>query len=116
GVAIDGATDASYNIPDITAGGSYDMVVTNIYGGATSKVSVVTIDRLSITRGPGATTATVTWQAPGAVLQSASTANGPYIDISPLATSPYPVPVGPSPKFYRYRIPGNSITSNPYDM
>ncbi len=115
GHPIDGATNATYNIPDVTAAGVYDVVVTNLYGSATSKFSVVTIDHLTITRGPGTTMNTISWNAPG-VLQSANTANGPYVDISPAAVSPYTVTVGTSPKFYRYRLPSNSISSNPYDM
>jgi len=116
GASISGATSTNYNIPDITVGGNYDLVVTNTYGAATSKVSVVAIDRLAITRGPGSGTNTITWQAPGAVLQSANSANGTYVDISPTAASPYLAPVSSSPKFYRYRVTPGSITSNPYDM
>jgi len=118
GAPISAASGSSYDIPDVTVGGSYDLVVTNIYGTATSKVSVVTVDRLSITRGPGLGTNTITWQAAAAVLQSANAAGGPYLDISPTATSPYLAPVSSTPKFYRYRLPATagSISSNPYDM
>jgi hypothetical protein len=116
GAPISGASGTSYNIPDITVGGTYDLVVTNTYGAATSKVSIVAIDRLLITRGPGSGMNTITWQASGAVLQSANGANGTYVDISPTATSPYLAPVTSSPKFYRYRATAGSISSNPYDM
>jgi len=115
-VPINGATSTSYSIPDITTGGNYDVVVTNAYGSATSKTSVVTIDRILITRGPGAALNTITWKTPGAVLQSATAVNGPYVDISPTAVSPYPAPITATPKFYRYRLTTNSISSNPYDM
>jgi len=116
GVPINGATSTSYIITNITTGGNYDLVVTNAYGSTTSKTSVVTIDRLSITRGPGLTFNTINWKNPGAVLQSANAANGPYVDISPTAVSPYTVPVSSAPKFYRYRVTTTSNSSNPYDM
>src|SRR6266705_3524003 len=116
GTPISGASGTSYNIPDLTADGNYDVVVTNLYDATTSKVSAVTIDRLLITRGPGSGSNTITWQAPGAVLQSANAVNGTYVDIAPTATSPYLAPVSSTPKFYRYRVTPGSITSNPYDM
>ncbi len=48
---IPGATNMSYTIPSVNlaSGGSYDLVVTNLYGAVTSKVSVVTVDRLAQT-------------------------------------------------------------------
>ena len=116
GVPIGGQTNSSYSIPDITIGGNYDVVVTNAYGSATSKTSVVTIDRILITRGPGAALNTITWKTPGAVLQSANAVNGPYVDIAPAAVSPYSAPITATPKFYRYRLTTTSISSNPYDM
>jgi len=76
----------------------------------------VTIDRLSITRGPGSGFNTITWQASGAVLQSANAVNGTYVDISPTPASPYLAPVSSTRKFYRYRATAGSISSNPYDM
>ncbi len=116
GTPINSATGTGYNIPDLTSDGNYDLVVTNLYGAATSKVSAVTIDRLAITRGPGSGFNTITWQASGAVLQSANAVNGTYVDISPTPASPYLAPVSSTRKFYRYRATAGSISSNPYDM
>jgi hypothetical protein len=55
GVAVSGATNLSYTISNIVAGGSYYLVVTNMYGSTTSKVSTVTIDKLRIATGAGYT-------------------------------------------------------------
>ncbi len=53
GVAIPGATSLSYGITNVQVAeaGSYDLVVTNAYGQATSDVSVVTVDHLLPTAG-----------------------------------------------------------------
>jgi hypothetical protein len=51
GVAIPGATSATLGLSTITnllQGGNYDLLVSNLYGSATSKVSVVTVDKLKI--------------------------------------------------------------------
>jgi hypothetical protein len=52
--AISGATNSSYRIASVVAGdaGSYDVVVTNAYGSATSAVAVLTIDCPTITLSP----------------------------------------------------------------
>jgi hypothetical protein len=49
GANIANATNSSYAISNVnlTSGGSFDLVVTNVYGAATSKVSTVTVDRLT---------------------------------------------------------------------
>ena len=49
GTAIPGATNMSYSIPTVTlgVGGAYDLVASNAYGMATSKVSTVTVDQLT---------------------------------------------------------------------
>lgn len=54
GVAIPGATSLTYGIPTVSAadGGHYDVLVTNVYGSATSKVAALTVDRLAIARQP----------------------------------------------------------------
>ncbi len=54
GVAIAGANSLTYPISKITLaqGGNYDLLVTNLYGSATSKVSVVTVDKLAIAPQP----------------------------------------------------------------
>jgi hypothetical protein len=52
GVPIPGATASTYTITSITNGGDFDLVVTNLYGSSTSKVSTVTLDRISVARGP----------------------------------------------------------------
>ena len=101
---------------NITTGGSYDLVVTNLYGSTTSKVSVVSIDRISITPGPDAGTNTITWKVADAVLQSSDALAGPYVDVSPTPVSPYPAPFEGITKFYRYRNTPMTRLSNPYDM
>jgi hypothetical protein len=54
GTALPGATNLSYAISNVTlaGGGNYELVVTNAYGAATSRVSTVTVDR--IMQGPPA--------------------------------------------------------------
>jgi hypothetical protein len=49
GTLIPGATNLSYAFSNITAasGGSFDLVVSNAYGVATSKVATVTIDQIA---------------------------------------------------------------------
>jgi len=116
GVPITGETNSTLAITNIASSGNYDVVVTNLYGSAASKVAAVTLDRISITRGPGTRTNTISWQVSGAVLQSADSVNGPYTDISPTATSPYPAPAATAQKFYRYRRVSGVVNSNPYDM
>jgi hypothetical protein len=116
GTPINGETNLIFGITNIANPGVYDVVATNVYGAATSKVAVVTLDRLSIARGPGLTTNTITWHLPGAVLQSANSVNGPYTDVSPTLTSPYLAPITNSTKFYRYRRASTIVSSNPYDM
>jgi len=116
GAPISGATTPSLSIPNIATGANYDLVVTNLYGSTTSKVASVTIDRIVITPGPGDGTNTITWGVADAVLQSADTVGGPYVDLSPPVTSPYVAPVEAIRKFYRYRHNQTAVNSNPYDM
>jgi hypothetical protein len=54
GKDIPGATTLSYTISNVTLAqdGNYELVVTNVYGAATSRVSTVPVDR--ITQGPPA--------------------------------------------------------------
>jgi len=49
GQNIPGATDLSYTniISTLASGGNYDLVVTNLYGAATSKVATVTVDKIT---------------------------------------------------------------------
>jgi hypothetical protein len=49
GTPIPGATNLSYGISNVnlTSGGNYDLVVSNAYGSATSKVSTVTVDKIT---------------------------------------------------------------------
>jgi hypothetical protein len=53
GVAIPGATASTYSVGSVhlSDAANYDVVVTNLYGRTTSAVSVVTVDRLTATRG-----------------------------------------------------------------
>ncbi len=55
GVALAGATNNTYALSKITnlvQGGNFDLVVTNLYGSTTSKVSVVTVDKLAVSPQP----------------------------------------------------------------
>jgi hypothetical protein len=49
GISIPGATNLSYGISNVSlsSGGNFDLVVSNSYGVVTSKVSTVSVDRLS---------------------------------------------------------------------
>ncbi len=116
GIPISGETNSSLGITNVVTPGVYDVVVTNAFGSATSKFALVTLDRITITRGPGTSTNTISWNFSGAVLQSANAVNGPYVDISPTATSPYLARVTAGAKFYRYRRNSTIVSSNPYDM
>ena len=53
GVPIPGATNADYVITGVSSadGGNYDLVVTNLYGSATSSVAIVTADQIALTSG-----------------------------------------------------------------
>jgi hypothetical protein len=56
GQGIPGATNTSYaisNVNSVALGGNYDLVVTNLYGTATSRVSTVTVDRITQTPSNG---------------------------------------------------------------
>ncbi len=58
----------------------------------------------------------LSWNASGAILQSATAVTGPFSDISPAAASPYYVLAQPSTRFFRYRRTPASVQSNPFDM
>jgi len=115
GTAIPGATTNSYSISNILGSASLDVVVTNLYGSTTSKVSAVTIDKILIVPGDTGTNI-ISWALSDAVLQSAPAVTGPYTDIDPPAVSPYPAVIGGNPTFYRYRRTATNVLSNPYDM
>jgi len=53
GVPVPGATSLNYSVTNVQVaqGGSYDLVVANSYGSATSAVAVVTVDHLQTTAG-----------------------------------------------------------------
>ena len=53
GVPISGATTSALDIPNAgaSAAGSYDLVVTNLYGNATSKIATITMDSISLASG-----------------------------------------------------------------
>jgi hypothetical protein len=54
GAPISGATNPNYGLTNISASGDFDLVVTNLYGSATSRVATVAVvpNRLTITPGP----------------------------------------------------------------
>jgi hypothetical protein len=52
GTPVSGATNTSFSVASVTSltnGGNYDVVVTNLYGAATSAVATVTVDSLTKT-------------------------------------------------------------------
>ena len=59
----------------------------------------------------------LSWQCPGAILQSADVATGPYSDLT-YAVSPYHSVFSGAKKFYRYRANHSpqTILANPYLM
>jgi hypothetical protein len=89
--------------------------ITSAYGGALVDTNALVM-QLNFTAAPGPG-ATLTWQAPNSVLQSADLVQGPYTDV-PGAVSPYNVGVQKTAKFYRYRAQHTPavIISNPYLM
>jgi hypothetical protein len=58
---------------------------------------------------------TLSWLSSSAILQSADSVTGPYVD-QPATTSPYAVAAKNSKKFYRYRHTPVPLTSNPFLM
>jgi hypothetical protein len=61
---------------------------------------------------------TLTWQAAGAVLQTAPTVAGPWTDLPAGTASPYTIVPGPTQQFFKYRISHTpqSVVTNPYLM
>ncbi len=115
GSPIPGATSSSYSITGIKSSANYDVVVTNLYGAAISKVSTVAVDQISI--GLFSSDIVVSWTNDLATLQSATAVAGTYLDV-PGATSPYTNDV-PTQKFFRYIRPAQApitIDSNPIDQ
>jgi hypothetical protein len=116
-VPISGATNTSYSITNITSGGNFDLVVTNLYGSTTSGVSTVTVDKLLITLETNGTDVVISWNVADAVLQSATNSvTGPYTDVTGPPTSPYTNAISAVQQFYRYRHSATNVNSNPYDM
>ena len=88
--------------------------ITSAYGGDLVDTNALVM-QLELHHGAGLG-ATLTWQCPDAILQSADSVNGPYTDV-PGAVSPYSVGAQSTAKFYRYR--GHTpqvIVANPYLM
>jgi hypothetical protein len=88
--------------------------ITSAYGGALVDTNALVM-QLNFTTAPGLG-ATLTWQCPDTILQSADSVNGPYADV-PGAVSPYSVGTQNTAKFFRYR--GHTpqvILANPYLM
>jgi hypothetical protein len=89
--------------------------ITSAYGGAVVDTNALVM-QLNFTTAPGAGLA-LTWKAPDAVLQSADSVNGPYVDLLG-AAPPYNVSVQQTAKFYRYRAQHAPVVviANPYLM
>ena len=116
GVTIGGATSSSYTINDITTSANYDVVVTNLYGAAISKVATVAVDQISIAQIAGEII--LSWPNENAMLESATDVTGPYTALNSNPTSPYTNDV-PTQKFFRYIHPAQApttINSNPIDQ
>jgi hypothetical protein len=88
--------------------------ITQAYNGSLVDTSALLM-QLNFTTAPGAG-ATLTWQCPDALLQSAGSVNGSYTNV-PGAISPYSIGLQNSAKFFRYHghTPTN-IIANPYLM
>jgi len=120
GTAIPGATTNSYTIPNIASGGDYDMVVTNLYGSATSSVSRVSLDKIDIKY--DGTNAIVSWKYrdPTLVLLGSSDPTLPLASWTTVAAdgdSPVTAPVTTDVQYYIYSHTGpNEFNSNPYDQ
>jgi uncharacterized protein affecting Mg2+/Co2+ transport len=102
GVNIAGATNSALQFTGIqfSNAGPYTVVVSSPGGSITSSIAVVSVlPRLTGVRNGG--TLILTWPAPF-ILQSATTANGPYRDV-PGAVSPYSVPMTAPQQFFRLR-------------
>jgi hypothetical protein len=115
GVPIPGATTNSLDIVNITNGGDYDLVVTNLYGSATSKP--FTMDRIVVTTDQ--TNVVVSWKYrdPSLVLLGTQTPLNPGSWVQLTTDSPYTVPVTDAPQYFRYMHQGpNDIIGNPYDQ
>jgi hypothetical protein len=119
GVPINGAVNPNYNIPDIASSANYDVVVTNLYGSAISKVSAVSVDQLAVVQDTdGSGNIIVSWHSDTATLQQATAVAGPYTDVVGSPVSPYTNSLTTDPLFYRYSRPPQApatIESNPYD-
>ena len=117
-VPILNATNSSYSLTNIASGGSYDVVVTNLYGSAVSSASVVTVtptDQLSILPDATGTNLVISWNS-SSTLTEASAVTGPFTPVGGSPTSPYTNSLPTGVKFYRTQHALQSINSNPYDM
>ena len=88
--------------------------IASAYTGALVDTNALVM-QLNFTMAPGLGI-NLTWQCPDAILQSADSVNGPYVDL-PGAVSPYSISTQGAAKFYRYR--GHTpkvIVANPYLM
>jgi hypothetical protein len=70
--------------------------------------------QLNFTAAPGQGI-TLSWQEATAVLQSAPAVNGPWTDVTGVA-SPYTIVPAATQQFFRYRYAPQSLVSNPYLM
>ena len=88
--------------------------IASAYSGALVDTNALVM-QLNFTTAPGLGI-NLTWQCPDAILQSADSLNGPWVDL-PGAVSPYSVSTQGAAKFYRYH--GHTpkvIVANPYLM
>jgi hypothetical protein len=88
--------------------------ITSAYSDALVDTNALVM-QLNFTTAPGPG-ATLTWQSPDTILQSADSVNGPYTDVTG-AVSPYIVGTQNTAKFFRYcgHTP-QVILANPYLM
>ena len=107
GTNISGATTPTYGISGVTTNdaGGYDVVVANSSGSVTSVVAMLTVvvPSARIDLSYSGNTITLSWDAPGFVLQTADSLDGFWTNVAGNPVSPFPVQPLESNRFYRLR-------------
>ena len=110
GTNISGATSPTYGISGVTTNdaGGYDVLAANSSGSVTSMVATLTVvvpvvPSARIDLNYSGNTITLSWDAPGFVLQSADSLEGTWTNVAGNPGSPFPVEPLESKRFYRLR-------------
>ena len=97
----------TYGISGVTTNdaGGYDVVVANSSGSVTSMVATLTVVLPSarIDLSYSGNTITLSWDAPGFVLQSADSLESQWTNVQGSSTSPFTVTPSVSKRFYRLK-------------